>query len=363
MKINISKEKVEKAAQLILPVISSKTTLPILSYVLIEAEEKIRFISTDLEVGIKTEVEGKIIQAGSLTFPGRKLIDIIRELPNEELEIGTENNSITLTCGKSFFKVYGLPPADFPKLPEVSPENVFNISQKTLKEMFSKTMFAISEQETRYILNGVYMEGGENSLKAVATDGRRLAVFTQPTSQNVALPGIVIPSKAVFTLYKILEDNENPVTIHYQQNQILFQLDASLLVARLIEGNFPKYEQLIPVNCSRVLQVNTQIFIQALRRVLLLASEHSHAVRFSIKKDGFQIFSITPEMGEASESLEGEFQGEELEITFNGRFLLDVLLHIDTENVRFEFSDSLGPGVIMSPEGKNYLCLIMPMRI
>jgi len=363
MKFIIQKEKIEKTINTINSVISSKTTLPILAYVLIEARGRVKLTATDLEVGIRTEIDCEISREGSATFPGRKLAEIIRELPEGNLQIEAENTVITLSCGKAFFKVYGLPPTDFPLLPEITPENVFSISQSQLKEMFTKTMFAMSEEEARYVLNGIYMVSGENSLKAVATDGRRLAVFELITPEKLQLPGIIIPAKAVMTLQKILEDNENPVQIHYQQNQILFKLDSTVIVSRLIEGNFPNYEQVIPSNCPRILQVATQDLIQAIRRVMLLASERSHAVRFSITKDEIQIFSSTPEIGEARDHLGGQFQGEEMEVTFNGRYLLDALRNIDSEYVRLELSDPLGPGVIRPPEKKDYLCVIMPMRI
>ncbi|HTL47969.1 MAG TPA: DNA polymerase III subunit beta [Verrucomicrobiae bacterium] len=365
MEILISKSSLQQGVGLVSGVTSTKTnTLPILSNLLMETEGdgSVRLVGTDLEVGISTLLPAKVIKEGSITIPAKKIQEIVRELPDGEVEISVaKNNAINIRGGKAFFKIMGLAKEDYPKLPEFDEKNTVEIDQSLVKESFELTSFAISYDETRYVLNGVLLTIQGDQIKFVATDGRRLAFIdkklAKAAKQNFEL---IIPTKAVQEVMKNL-GWEGAVKISPSKNQVIFQIGDTLIFSRVIEGNFPNYEQVIPKSEKTFSQASREDFLQAVRRTSLLTSADSPAVKLDFVKGKILISSRSPNLGEAKEELSADVKGEDLAIGFNPQYLIDVLKNLDIDNISISLSDPDKPGLVKGKEG--YLYVIMPMQL
>lgn len=363
MRVQCNKEEILNGIQQIQNVVSSRTTLPILSNVLIEADgENITLTTTDLEVGMQCRLPAKISRAGTTTIPAKRFSSIIRELPKNELDLEVSDNHVaSIKCGSSFFRILGLAKDEFPKFPDFKGVDSFQLEQPILKEMLKKTVYCVSHDETRYVLNGVYMVAKENKIICVATDGRRLAL----SEKNVELPKdfskeVIIPSKAVNELNRILQD-DGTVKIQISENQIAFELNNCVLVSRLIDGHFPNYKQVIPEKVIQKIRINCHDLEKAVKRAALLTTDKSNSVKFNFKKGELVITANTPDVGEARENLNIDFEGDEVSIAYNPIFVLDVLKNITEEAVIIELIDEMNPGVLRSE--MDFLCVIMPMRM
>lgn len=365
MEIKMEKGKLLKALGLVTGVSSQKAnTLPILSNILIEtfSEGLVKFQATDLEVGISTTVEAEVIKEGNITVPSKKLHDIIRELPESEIEITVaKNNAVTIKSGKAYFKIMGLSKDDFPKLPEWSEESAITLEQSVVKESLTLTSFAISNDETRYVLNGVLIIIKDNRICFVATDGRRLAYFEKdlPNEKGKAIE-IIVPVKAILELMKIV-GWEGDVKVALTQNQVMFRAGETYIVSRIIEGNFPNYEQVIPKDKKTISQANREEILQAIRRIALLTSPDSPAIKMDFLKGKILISSKSPNLGEAKEELSADVEGGDLAIGFNPYYLIDVLKNLDIENVSFALTTPDKPGLVYGKDGYKYV--VMPMQI
>lgn len=363
MKLKAEKENFLKALNVISGAISQRATLPILSNILIETvKNSVRFTATDLEIGIVCETQMDIVEEGNITIPAKKLHDIVKELPQGEFELSVaKNNTVTIKNDNSYFKLMGLPKDDFPKLQEAKKDEGVEIEQKKLKESFNLTTFAVSHDETRYVLNGVLCILEKKTLKVIATDGRRLAYDKKeiPSVGEFKLEAI-IPAKAVLELGKVLGD-QGTVKIAPLGNQLMFSFGEVRIISRLIEGNFPNYEQVIPKDEKTTLTVDCQKLLSAVRRASLLTSPEAQFIKLDISKNKLQVSSRSPNVGESREEVEAETQGDELVIGFNPSYLIDVLRNVDVEKVSFSFTNPDKPGVIKGKEG--YLCVVMPMQI
>jgi DNA polymerase-3 subunit beta len=369
MKIETTKESLLKAIQIVQNAVSSKNTLPILSHILIEAKKtEICLTATDLEIGISMTIEGEIIEEGAFTVPARKFSEIVKELPiNTKIHISfKKGQSVHLEAGKSYFKLMGLSREDFPQLPEIPQGNArggdfIKLPQHKLKQMIQLTSFAMSHDESRYILNGILFSFKEKSLKMVATDGRRLAIIQKEMVDMGSIKkDVIIPMKTIQELNRNLGE-EGDVFFHFRDNQILINLGQIHISSRLIEGEYPNYEQVIPKKIKDELHLNTQDFLQATRRASILTSQESQAVKINIIRDRMIITKSTPDLGEAREELEVEYKGGEFAIGFNPGFLIDVLKNIEEENIRFSFVDPEKPAVIKS--GEDYTYIVLPMQV
>ncbi|HXV28371.1 MAG TPA: DNA polymerase III subunit beta [bacterium] len=365
MEIKAQKSSLMKALSTVVNVTNTKAnTLPILGNLLLETngKESLCIVGTDLEVGISTQMPITVKTEGSITVPSKKLQDIIRELPEGEIEITVaKNNAVNIKAGKSYFKIMGLGKEDYPKLPELNKNHAIEMDQALLKESLSLTSFAISNDETRYVLNGVLCLLEGKTVKFVATDGRRLAFIQKdlPKPLETKLE-MIIPIKAVQELLKILSW-DGTVQIIPTQNQVIFSVGDTYLVSRLIEGHFPNYQQVIPKDESTQTILDREEFLQAVRRASLLTSIDSPAVKLDFIKGKILISSRSPNLGEAKEELPAEVKGKEVSIGFNPHYLTDVLKNLDAENVSFSLTDPDKPGLL---KGKNgYLYVIMPMQL
>ncbi len=362
MKIKISKENLLNSIQIVQNIVSPKSTLPILSNMLVETRNNIiKINTTDLDIGISCEIPVDIIEDGAITIPAKRFSDIVKELPDGDITITTKkNNHIDIEGNKCRFKLIGLPKEEFPKFPEFKDKEVIKIDQAVLREMIRMTSFAVSHEESRYILNGILMEISEDSILMVATDGRRLAKIkkkiTNPTKKEIS---VIIPSKAIYEIFRNLKE-EGEVSFITSINQVLFDINGVLIATRIIEGEFPNYNQVIPEPVNTKIKINTQEFLSAIRRANLLATPDFQAMKFEVFSNKLVISKTTPDVGESREEVSMEYGGKELIIGFNPQFFIDVLKHINEENITL---DLLGPDKAGVIRMGDYLYLALPMRI
>jgi len=364
MQFETRKEEFLKVLQIVQNAISQKNTLPILSNMLIETQENnLKLTATDLDIGITSYVETKAKEQGAITVPAKKLLDIIKELPsNDNVSVVLKkNNMITIDCGKSHFKIIGLSKDEFPQIPAFKNKESIIVPQKLLKEMLSMTTFAVSKDETRYVLNGVLAVIDKDSLQFVATDGRRLALAKKTLPKKTTITKkIIIPSKTVQELIRMLGDEGN-VTILFSDSQIFVDLGKTQVISRLIEGEFPNYEQVIPNETSEKIKINREEFLAATKRANLFTNPDSLAVRLDVSKQKMVVSKNAPYIGEVKEEIGVQYKGKNLSIGFNPVYLIDVLKSLDDETIEFELDDSEKPGVIR--KNSEYTYVVLPMQL
>lgn len=362
MKIKLSKENLLTGIQKVYNIVSSKVTLPILSNILLESNNNIlKLYATDLDIGISCEIPVETIQEGSITIPAKRLNDIIRELPSGSIVLhAKKNNQIDIEGSNCRFKLNGLPKDEFPKFPEFKDKEVIQINQHDFKEMLRLTSFAVSHEESRYVLNGVLMEISDDIIRLIATDGRRLAKAEKKLKNSIKKDiSVILPTKAVHEINRNLTDEGN-VSFVISVNQVLFDIDGTLIATRIIEGEFPNYNQVIPVESKIKIHVDTKDFLAAIRRANLLATPDFQAIKFEVFKEKMVISKTTPDIGESREEINIEYGGAELIVGFNPVFLIDFLKNINKEFIDIELLGPDKPAVIRVDE---YLYLALPMRI
>ena len=363
MKFTVAKDKLLEGLQTVQNVVSTRTTLPILSNVLIRAENgALHFTTNDLDVGMSCSVEAKIEKPGGTTIPARRLAGIVKELPASEVSVEVDGKNVaSLSCGPSFFKMMCLPEDEFPALPKLEKAKAFTLPQKVLKDALRKTSYGISTDETRYVLNGILFSFKENKLTLVATDGRRLALVDIeaefPRSNEV---DVVVPAKCITELQRLLGD-EGDVKLAVGENHVSFEAGGRLLVSKLIEGNYPNYRQVIPAESRERITIERELLLNAVRRVSLLSSEKSNSVKLIFTKNNLEIAANTPDIGEAHESLAISYKSKDFSVAFNPIFLQDPLRALTEDEIHLEVSDEMSPGVIKI--GTPFLYVLMPMRI
>ncbi|MCF7730865.1 MAG: DNA polymerase III subunit beta [Akkermansiaceae bacterium] len=363
MKFRISKEAFLDGLQKVQSVVSSRTTLPILSNVLIVARDgRIQFTTTDLDVGITGSVEAQIDKEGATTLPAKKLVSVVRELPTSEIEVSVDSkNCASIRSGPSFFKIIGLGEAEFPPLPNFQDAKEFRIPQAVLRDGLRKTAYAISNDETRYVLNGIFASFREGKLTLVATDGRRLAMVDSdlefPASHET---DVIIPTKAVQELQRLLGES-GELTLGLTANQISFTIGDTLLVSKLIDGNYPNYRQVIPGDAIERVVISREALLETTRRVSLLSSDKSNSIKLVFNENQIEVTANTPDVGEAQETLDVIYQGKPMQIAFNPEFLQAPLRNLETDDVYLDLIDEMSPGVLRI-EG-TFLYVLMPMRV
>lgn len=363
MKFTVTREALTEGLQRVQAVVNPRTTLPILSNVLLKTEgQQLWLTTTDLEVSVRTSIDAKVEEEGASTQPARKLFSIVRELPNQEVVIEIdEGNAASLRCGASFFKLVGLSSEDFPPLPEFAEGHTYTLDQKNFREMLQKTCYAASTDETRYVLNGVLLSFKEQKLTIVATDGRRLALIEQET--EFAVEGeadMILPSKTVNELIKTLGD-EGEVAIRATDTQASFEFDGMLVVSKLIEGTYPNFRQVIPASCEERVAIERESMFTAVRRVALMTVDQTNSIKLTFSKNQLEVAAVTPEVGEARETLPIKYGGQDVSIAFNPEFLMSPLRTLGTDEVFVELSDELSPAVFKASE--PFLYVLMPMRL
>ncbi len=370
MRVTIERSAFLKALNHVQSVVERRNTIPILSNVLVQATQgKVKLTATDLDIEIVESVVAETAREGAATVPAHMLYDIVRKLPEGaqlSLEQGPDSSRITITAGRSKFALQALPAEDFPDLSSGTFGNQFELPVASLKFLIEKTRFAISTEETRYYLNGIYLHQNapSESLRAVATDGHRLAQAQVPLPQGAdGMPGVIVPRKTVQEIVKLLEGNDGNVEVALSSSKIRFSTEHLVLTSKLIDGTFPDYERVIPRNNDKILIADAKPFAQAVDRVSTISLEKSRAVKLSLHDGKLTLVVNNPDSGSAEEEIVVDYDKDLIEIGFNSRYLLDVASQITAETIRFEFQDSGSPTLVRDPNDANSLYVLMPMRV
>ena len=363
MKFTVTRSKFLEGLQKVQNVVSTKSTFQILSNVYIKASDNLLWLATtDIDISITCSVEAEIQDAGSTTLPVRRLTSIVRELPEGEITFDiNDDDHATVQCASSFFKILGLPVADFPLPPKAGEDFSFVMEQSALKEMLAKTSYAASLDETRRALNGVLFSFKDNKLSLVATDGRRLALIEHevdfPAEKAV---DFILPSKAVNELKSILSE-KGSLKINAQKNQAIFEFDTTTFTSKLVDAVYPNYRQVIPASCEQRIALPREDLISAIRRVLLITSDKSSSARFAFGNNQLCITSNAPEVGEARETLPIKYGGNEIAIMFNPEYVMDPIRNLDNDEVFIELTDSQAPALFKCD--LPFLYVLMPLRV
>ena len=366
MKFSIVKSDLLRPLSHIYSVVEKRNTIPILSNTVIEAlDGHIAFTATDMEIDIVEKIQSSTISNGKLTVSAHTLYDIVRKLPDgSEIIVSANENNLILSCGKSEFMLPTLPFDDYPIMTDISGGKSFSISSVDLQNLIDNTKFAISLEETRYYLNGIFLHQNDNLLRAVATDGHRLAQaeINLPTGAE-GMPSIIIPRKTVGELRKLLDDTEADIPITVSSNKIKFSINNCTLTSKLIDGSFPDYQRVIPKGNTKNLVISTKEFKEAVDRVSTISIEKSRAIKLSLSKNNLILKVNSHDSGNASEEMEVSFEYDSMEIGFNSKYLLDIALQIQGKDIQFSLSDSSSPALITDPEQEGIIFVLMPMRV
>jgi DNA polymerase-3 subunit beta len=364
MQVHVDRDGFLRGLQMVSNIVEPRQTLPILANVLLEAgEDTLRLTATDLEVGVRVSVPAKVTATGAITLSARKLLDIVKELPAVPLALKVQENAwVALRSGGASYKLVGLGPGDFPAVAEGGSATWITVDGQLLRDMLGHTTFAISHDESRYALNGVLFALRDRELRLVATDGHRLALAVRLLGHAAPSVSGIVPRKAVQEVARIVGSGEE-VEIAMGENQFMLKMPNVLLIARLIEGTFPNYEQVVPRAHPHRLVMSREGLAAAVRRVSVLSEERTKPTKFSFSPGILKLSAYSPDFGEAEEQLEIDYAGEDMTIGFNSRYVLDALGAQMSEQVVLEVKDGLSPGVIKSFEDDGSLCVIMPMRI
>lgn len=371
MKISLSnKKELLEALNRIQGVVEKKNTLQILSNIYLHVQNEILTLkATDLEVSVETSIPVRMLSEGKSTVSAKSLYEIVKELPDKEIQIQSkENHWIQIQCGKINFNILGLAPEDFPSLPGFSGRSGVKANKDVFKNMIDNTLYAVSTDESRYQLNGVFLESvDKHTFRMVAADGYRLAYFEDKLveeNKEFLSKGIIIPRKGIKEIRDMLNaESASTIEIAQEGNHLLVRGAHTFLSVRLIEGQFPDYRQVVPKNNSKSVELDRTEFLNSLVRVSLLANEKSKGVKFAISNGKIEISSNNPELGDASEVIETSYKGDALEVGFNANYVKDSLAQMKEETVLFELNDRVSPALLRSPKGNQSLSVVMPMRI
>ncbi len=374
MKFKINQDHFSNGLQQVLNVVGSRATMPILSNVLIEAEEgHISLTTTNLDLGIRCRIKADVSEPGGITLPVRKLATIVRELPQNEVFIETsDNNQAKITSGGSLFKIMGISTEEFPPLPTFENRHVFELSQTEIVSMLKSVSYGQSNDENRYILNGVYFNFADAKLSLVATDGRRLALTALDTEISEDNAGsLILPAKTVAELERLMGKGEK-VKIAFNDRQAAFEIsiddtgdtglvDHLYLVSKIVEGNYPNYRQVIPKETEHRVKIERELMLECVHRAALVTSDKSNSVKLKMSKNLLEISGSSSEFGESHESMAIAYDGPEVQVAFNPQFLMEPLKALTKDEVFFEFKDELSPGLFKTLD--NFICVIMPLRL
>ena len=347
-------------------VVETKRSLPILSHLLLETSPPyLSVFGTDLDVGVRKRVPGQVLKEGSIALSARKLYEIVRELPATSVDLTVDVDlTATITCGSSEFRIKGLSRDDFPTMREPKQKGIV-LDRRLFRDMIRRTLFAVSSDQTRYTLNGILFRVTPTDVRMVATDGHRLAMTT--IDCDVIKDGspieAIIPRKAAAETLKLLREEPGEITIEVSENHLLLQTDDTLIDARLIEGQFPNYEQVIPANATKEVTVNREAFLAGLRRTSTVLGERALPTTMKLTPGKLLLSCVNLDLGEARERLDVEYQHEEMSMGFNARYILDFLGVLTTEQATIRLQDPLSPALFAGKDDKRYTCVIMPMRI
>ncbi len=367
MKFKVDKSSLWERLQTVLAIVPQRTTFPILTNVLLEAKkDSLLLAATDLDISIATKIPVEVTEKGEITVPGRKLGEIVRELPEFPISFSVEKGAITLKCEKGVFKLSGVERGEYPELPEVDKKRSLSLAADSLNRAVEKTSFATAMDEMRPALSGVLWQISEKDMRMVATDGHRLAllkmsgILEKPFSADIN-----IPPKALNQVGR-LSGRRGSIEVRFEESKVGFYFDGNVITARLVEGGFPDYEQVIPADNDKTAKLDRELLISALRRVAVFANPDTHLTKLTFNRNSLGLYTSTPEFGEAREEVPCSYEGEKLDIGYNAGYLLDVLGRVDSEEVTITLKDPLSAGTVFPSEqkkGEDLLYLLMPIRM
>lgn len=372
MKLSVEKKDLLNVIARAQNIVEKRNTMPILVNVLLEANEKgLRAFATDLEVSLTDEIPAQVKSAGKVAVNAKNLFEIIKELPEGKIDLERkENNWLKITQNRAMFNIVGISPEEYPVFPTFTTQEFIKIDGDVLSEMIEKTIYSVSTDETRYHLNGVFLEVRNDkdgpTYRMVATDGHRLSMIDRKipdAPSRSGNQGVIIPRKGLHEIRKLLDTVENTVEIAIEGAQLIVRNNMTVLMVRLIEGKYPNYQQLIPQNLKEHFLVQREALLSSLKRVSLLSNSKSKGVTFALGSGKMEITSNNPELGDAKEEIEVEYKGKELRIGFNARYVIDVLSSMHDDIVRMDLNDQLSPGLVRPNDDTSYTCVVMPMRI
>jgi DNA polymerase-3 subunit beta len=345
--------------------------MPILSnMLLVAASNQVEIMATDLEIGLRGQYVADVEKPGAVTVAAKKMYEIVRELPENDIQIRVEENSwVKVISGHAQFKLVGLPKDEYPSMPDVTEEGMITIPAETLRDMIRKTLYAAGDNDARYVLNGLYVhlspsKGGLN-IRMVGTDGHRLSLIDRTVEAKHKEEGVIVPKKAMMELRRLLEEDtaQERLQFGFSKNHALFKRDGLVMVSKLIDGNYPNYQQVIPAQNTKKILISKDAFLHAVKRVSIMAKDKTNAVKLQLEKNSLLLSTNNPEVGEANEELSVEYTGDGLTIGFNSRYLLDVLTAMDREIISLELNDPLSPCLMKEEGNEGYRCVVMPMRV
>ncbi|MBL9216276.1 MAG: DNA polymerase III subunit beta [Opitutaceae bacterium] len=373
MKFKINRDHFSNGLAQVLNVVGSKAAMPILSNVLIEAEkDHISLTTTNLDLGIRCKIKAEVKDGGAVTLPVKRLATIVRELPNVDVSFdSTTSHQVKISSGGSNFRIMGIGAEEFPKLPDSNDDKTFTFEQAELATMLGNVSYAQSSDETRYILNGVYFNFKDGKLSLVATDGRRLALVSKEMNVPANSAGaIILPAKTVAELLRLLGKGEK-LKLSFNERRAAFQIetgkdssgltDSIFLFSKVVEGNYPNYQQVIPKETHQRIKLERELFLQCVHRAALVTSEKSNSVKIKLSANLLEIMASSPDFGESHESMAISYSGPELQVAFNPQFVMDPLRALTKDEVFFELKDEVSPGVFKTLE--SFVCVIMPVRL
>ena len=372
MKATIERATLLKGLSHVQSVVERRNTIPILSNVLIEAtaEGALRLMATDLDLQINESIAAAVDQPGATTVSAHTLFDIARKLPEgAQVSLAAAEGRMTIVAGRARFSLGTLPRDDFPVIAEGELPVQFELPAETLKQIIDKTRFAISTEETRYYLNGIFLhvsdaEGSLPVLKAAATDGHRLARVTMPRPDGAeAMPDVIVPRKCIAELRKLLDEIDGSVGVSLSPTKIRFDLGQAILTSKLIDGTFPDYSRVIPTGNDKILKLDPKSFMEGVDRVSTIATEKTRAVKMALDRDKITLSVTSPENGTAAEEVPGDYAAAPFEIGFNSRYLMDILGQIDGEIVEVHLADAAAPTLLRENDKAAALYVLMPMRV
>ncbi|HVM39061.1 MAG TPA: DNA polymerase III subunit beta [Sphingomicrobium sp.] len=367
MKATIERATLLKSLSHVQSVVERRNTIPILSNVLIEAREdgSIRLMATDLDLQVDESVAANVDQPGATTVSAHTLFDIVRKLPDgAQVEISAASGKMQINAGRARFNLSTLPRDDFPVIAEGELPTRFELPAATLRQIIDKTRFAISSEETRYYLMGIFLHVADDALKAAATDGHRLARVTVPRPDGAeGMPDVIVPRKCVGELRKLLDEVEGTVEVSLSPTKIRFGLGSAVLTSKLIDGTFPDYNRVIPTANDKLLKLDPKSFSAGVDRVSTIASEKTRAVKMSVDRDKVTLSVTSPENGIATEELPADYGSDGIEIGFNARYLLDILHEIEGDSVEVHLADAAAPTLLRENDKSSALYVLMPMRV
>lgn len=372
MQFTIEKEVFLKGLGKIQGIVEKRNTIPILSNVLLEAgDDNLQITATDLEVGMQAIYPAQIKKTGKITVSAKKLYEIIKELPENEISFLAKDNCwIEIRCGKALFNIVGLAADEYPYFPKTDQNEFIELSSKTLKNIIEKTSFSMSTDESKYNLNGIYFQAKEienhDFIRLVATDGHRLALVQEKIQKNnisELSKGVIFPKKGIFELKKIAEEGDGDIQLGFIENNAMIKKNQTVIIMRLVDGEFPDYNRVIPQESDYKATISVETFFHALRRMAIVSSEKSRGVKLHMKPGNLEISSSNPELGDAREDFEIDYSGQEISVGFNARYLLDILQSQDEDKIILQVRDNMSPGLITPAENKNNLAVVMPMRL